>query len=386
MIAQVATISANNDEFLGSLIATAMEKAGKDGVVVCEESRTPESSLQLMEGVQFSSGYLAPEFVTDSERQECVLEDVAILLYEKPLRQILAFAPRLKELFQEGKSFLVIAEDVLDEALGVLRANAKPGDGRPPLRCCAVKSPAGLASLVDLAALTKGRVITDAQSIKIGDVQIGWLGHAKKVIVKSNLTTIVADEGENPALVQRLRELRTQVESAADQFERDRVQARLAQLSGGVAIIRIGANTVLEMNEKKDRLEDSLHATRCAEQEGVLPGGGLALARAASAVDSLKLDGDEKIGAGIVKKACFEPLKTIASNSGELGDLILQTCLKSKKQNWGWNARTGTYCDLVTAGVLDPVKVLRSALVNASTQASLMLITSTLVSNDKEKK
>jgi chaperonin GroEL len=385
MIAQVATISANNDQFLGDLIATAMDKAGKDGVVICEESRTPDSSLELMEGVQFASGYLAPEFITDSERQECVLEDVAILLYEKPLRHIVALAPRLKELFASGKSFLVVSEDVMDEALAFLRVNAKPPEGRPPLRCCAVKS-MGLHHLQDLAALTGGKVITDAQGIKVADIQLSYLGNAKKVIVKSQITTIIANEGENPALVQRIKELRSQVESAGDQFERDRLQARLAHLSGGVAIIRIGANTVLEMQEKKDRLEDSLHATRAAEQEGVLPGGGLALARAASAVDALKLDGDEAIGAQIVKKACLEPLKTIAKNSGENGDLILQTCLKSKKPNWGYNARSGAYGDLVALGVIDPLKVLRNALVNAATQSGLMLITSTLVSNDREKR
>lgn len=380
MLLYVATISANNDKFLGNLISTAMIKAGKDGVVVCEESRTPESSLEIMEGVQFASGYMAPEFVTNEERKECVLEDVYILLHEKPLRHLQPMMPVLKQIVEQGKSFLVIAEDVVDEAFSSLRINAKPPEGAIPRKFCSVKSPGGLEHLKDLAALTGAKVLTESLGIKLSDVQLSYLGHAKKIIIRQNNTTIISDEKENPALTQRIQELRTQVTSTTDNFERDRLQGRLARLSGGVAIIKIGANTLLEMQEKKDRLEDSLHATRCAELEGVVPGGGVALARASSNINII-LEGDESIGAKIVQKACLEPIKTIANNSGENGDLICRETLKQKNPNFGYNARSGEYGNLVSMGVLDPFKVIRTALQTSASVASLMLISEVLVSS-----
>jgi chaperonin GroEL len=387
MLRQVATISANNDEFLGGLIADAIEKAGTDGVVTVEVSRSPESSLDVVEGMQIGTGYLSPYFVNRPEKNECVLEDVYILLHEKKLATILAMRPLLKRLADEGKTLLVIAEDVIDEALGVLSISAKQG----PLRCAAVKTPGGVEALEDLAALTGGRVLTELLGVKLKDIDISFLGHAKKIIVKAQSTVIVADSAVNERLNQRKEELRTQITEAQDEGVRLRLQSRLARLAGGVAVIRVGGTTELEMNERKDRIEDAMHAARCAQKEGVVVGGGIALARCSSPENALPgLSGDEKIGAMIVGKACLAPVRTLAENAGKSAEYIEGKIMEwQPKDNptleWGWNARTDTFEDLTAAGVIDPVRVVRTALESAASVTALMLITHTLVANSREK-
>jgi len=395
MIRQVATISANNDEFLGGLIAKAMEKAGDDGVVTVEISRKPDSYLEIVDGLQFAGGFLSPYFVNEPERNECVLEDVAIFLYESKLASIRDMLPHIQEIAKQGKSLLVLAEDVTDEALAVLAVNCQKG----LLKACAVKHPGSLDHLQDIAAMTGAVVATELSGMKPKDITLQHLGHAKKVIVKSQSTTIIADPGKNEALARRLKELRTQVSSATDETQRLRLQGRLARLSGGVAVIKIGAATELEMNEKKDRLDDAIHATRCAKAEGVVVGGGIALLQCHMIPTPDWKDDDERAGAQIVSKACYAPLRTLAENGGESADYIVKQVLsgnphratsidmmhKDNSRHWGWNARTRTFEDLVAAGVLDPLRVVRVALESAASVAGLALITATLVANERMK-
>lgn len=379
-ITQVATISANNDEFLGGLIADAITKAGEDGVVTVEVSRSPNSSLEIVDGLQFGTGYLSPAFINRPERNECILEDVCVLLYEKKLATILAARPLLKQLVDDGKKLLVIAEDVTDEALAVLAISAEKG----PLGCVAVKTPGGVDHLQDIGALVKGTVITELSGIKLKDIGISHLGHAKKVIVKPTTTTIIADEGENQKLAQRLAELRTQVSEATDENSRLRLQGRLARLAGGVAVIKVGAATELEMLERKDRIEDAMHATRCAVKEGVLPGGGVALAHACPDIFNTVTDEDELAGISIIRKACLAPLRTLAENGGESPEYILKQVLRGPDSTYGWNARSDEYGDMFEMGVIDPLRVVRVALESAASVAGLMLITNCLVSNERK--
>lgn len=372
----VATVSANNDEFLGELISTAITKAGKDGVVTVEVSRSPESSLQIVDGMQIGNGMLIPQFVNRPERNECGLEDVAVLLYEKKLTSILAIKSLLKKLADDGRSLLVIAEDITDEALGVLAISAQQG----PLKCCAVRTPGGPEVLHDIAALTGARVVTELSGKTIKDVDESYFGRATKVVSKQTTTTIYSAGSDR--LTQRLSELRTQVEDAVDEGARLRLQARLARLAGGIAVIRVGGRTELEMSERKDRIEDALHATRCAEKEGVLPGGGVALLRCQQQIDG---DGDEAIGAKIVNTAMLAPLRTLAENSGESSEYTLRQVLSQENSNYGWNARTNSFGDMYEMGVIDPLRVVRSAVESAASVAGLALITHTLVANSRDK-
>lgn len=390
MLKQVATISANNDPFLGGLIADAIERAGADGVVTVEVSRRPESSLDVVDGLQFGTGFLAHEFVNRPEKNECVLEDVAIFLHEKKLATILPMRNLLAELAKAGKSLLVIAEDVTDEALGVLAISAKQG----PLHCCAVKSPGGLDHLQDIAALTDGKVLTGLQPVKLQDVTVGFLGHAKKVIVRQTSTTIIGDNVKGDALQSRLTELRSQVETATDDGQKMRLQGRLARLVGGIAVIKVGGMTELEMLERKDRIEDAMHATRCAQKEGVLAGGGVALLWAKSCLENLEdeIESDDEVtGVRIVGKACDAPLHTLAANAGESPEYIEKwitsgvSPIPDRPTEFGWNARTGKRGNMFEMGVIDPLRVVRVALESAASVAGLMLITATLCANERPK-
>jgi chaperonin GroEL len=377
MLRQVATISANNDPFLGGLIADAIQKAGPDGVVTVEISQKPESSLDMVDGLQIGTGFISPYFITNAERNECVLEDVAVFLHEKKLATILPMRGLLNKLKEANKSFLVIAEDVTDEALAVLSISATKG----PLRCVAVRTPGGVDHLHDIAALTGARVLTELLGVKLQDVGLDFMGTAKKVIVKPQTTTIIAEKSDR--LEKRLQELRTQVTEATDEGQRLRLQSRLARLAGGVVIIKVGAATELEMLVKRDAIEDALHATRGAEKLGVVPGGGIALAHAFDGI-TLKEEGDdEAIGVKIVHKACLAPLRTLAENCGESGDNIISRAIRAET-NMGWNARTGEYGDMIQMGILDPLKVVVSALESASSVAATMIITNCLVANERK--
>jgi chaperonin GroEL len=385
MIKQVATISANNDEFLGNLIATAIEKSGPDGVVTVEVSRSPETSLVIVDGMQIATGYISSDFVTNRERNECVLEDVAILLYEGKLATLKPLAPVLEELRSQNKSILIIAEDVVDEALAILAYNTQKG----LLKSCAARVPGGLEHLYDIAALTRARVVTETMSVKLKDIDVTYFGHAKRVILKAHNSTIIASDLNNSRLNERLQELRTQVTDAADERDRVRLQSRLARLAGGVAIIRLGAATELEMVTRKEAVEDAMHATRGAIAEGVLPGGGIALLACATVVTAGWSD-DERAGAVIVTKACGAPLKTLADNCGEPPDYILQKICGSsatfpQNSTWGWNTRTGEYGDMFEMGIVDPLRVVRIALESAASVAALMLITHCLVAEESTK-
>ena len=384
MVRQVATISANNDAGLGGLIADAMEKAGEDGVVSVEVSRSTESSLVVVDGMQIGTGFILPEFVNNRERNECVLEDVAVLLWEKKLATILPAKKLLEEIVKQGKSLLIIAEDVTDEALGVLGANAalRNTDGKQPYKFCAIRTPGGVDNLHDIGALTNGTVFTELKGVKLSDVAASMLGHASKVIIKPTGTTIIADITENPALTRRINELRTQVKESVDDGARLRLHSRLARLVGGVAVIRVGAATELEMMVRKDAIEDAMHATRGAISEGIVPGGGVALFRASRV---LECSDEESAGVKIVQKACEAPIRTLAENSGKSADYVLAQILDGDHANYGWNARTDFFCDMIGAGILDPVRVTRVALESAASVAATMLITNCLVANERPK-
>jgi chaperonin GroEL len=386
MIAQVGTISANNDETIGRIIAEAMKKVGKDGVITVEESKTLETQLDVVEGMQFDRGYLSPYFVTDPERMEAVLENPYILIHEKKISSMKDLLPLLENIAKSGKPLVIIAEDVEGEALATLVVNKLRGT----LHVAAVKAPGfgdrRKAMLQDIAILTGGKAITEDLGIKLENVQVSDLGQAKKVTIDKDNTTIVEGKGKTADIQGRVKEIRSQVEKTTSDYDREKLQERLAKLVGGVAIIKVGAATETEMKEKKARVEDAMHATRAAVEEGIVPGGGVALARSAAALDKLKLPGDEQIGVNIVKRAMQEPLRQIAENAGEEGAVVLGKVLDNKETNFGYNAFSNEYEDLVKAGVLDPTKVVRTALQNAGSIAALMLTTEALVSELPEEK
>jgi chaperonin GroEL len=384
MIAQVGTISANTDKQVGSIIAEAMKKVGKDGVITVEESRTMETTLEIVEGMQFDRGYLSPYFVTDPERMECVLEDVAILIHEKKISSMKDLLPLLEQIAKLGKPLLIVAEDVEGEALATLVVNKLRGT----LQCAAVKAPGfgdrRKAMLEDIAVLTGGKAITEDLGLKLENVKIEDLGHAKKVSLDKDNTTIVEGAGKNSEIEGRIKQLRTQVEEATSDYDREKLQERLAKLVGGVAVIKVGAATETELKEKKARVEDAMHATRAAVEEGIVPGGGVALLRCIPALDKLKLDGDEAIGVNIVKRALEEPTRQIALNAGHEGAVIVGRVRESKDENFGFNAENGEFGDMLKAGVIDPAKVTRLALQNAASIAGLMLTTEVLIADSQE--
>jgi chaperonin GroEL len=386
MIAQVGTVSANNDETIGKIIAEAMKKVGKDGVITVEESKTLETQLDVVEGMQFDRGYLSPYFVTDPERMEAVLENAYILIHEKKISSMKDLLPLLEQIAKGGKPLIIIAEDVEGEALATLVVNKLRGT----LQVAAVKAPGfgdrRKAMLQDIAILTGGKAITEDLGIKLENVQVQDLGQAKKVTIDKDNTTIVEGKGKHAEIEGRVKEIRGQIDKTTSDYDREKLQERLAKLVGGVAVIKVGAATETEMKEKKARVEDAMHATRAAVEEGIVPGGGVALARSAASLDKLKLESDEQIGVNIVKRAVTEPLRMIAENAGEEGAVVLGKVLESKDVNFGFNAFTGQYEDLVKAGVLDPTKVVRTALQNAGSIASLMLTTEALVAEIPEKK
>ena len=384
MIAQVGTISANTDKQVGSIIAEAMKKVGKDGVITVEESRTMETTLEVVEGMQFDRGYLSPYFVTDPERMECVLEDVHILIHEKKISSMTDLLPLLEQTAKIGKALLILSEDVEGEALATLVVNKLRGT----LKCAAVKAPGfgdrRKAMLEDIAILTGGKAITEDLGIKLENVKIEDLGHAKKITIDKDNTTIVEGAGKASEIEGRIKQLRAQVEESTSDYDKEKLQERLAKLVGGVAVIKVGAATETELKEKKARVEDAMHATRAAVEEGIVPGGGVALLRCIPALEKLKLHGDEAIGVNIVKRALEEPLRQIAHNAGHEGAVVVGRVRESKDENFGFNADSGEFGDLVKAGVIDPAKVTRLALQNAASIAALMLTTEALVAEIKE--
>jgi chaperonin GroEL len=380
MIAQVASISANSDATIGKIIAEAMTKVGKDGVITVEESKTMVTELETVEGMQFDRGYLSPYLVSDAERMECVLEDPYILIHEKKIGQMKDLLPLLEQIARAGKPLLVIAEDVEGEALAVLVVNKLRGT----LTACAVKAPGfgdrRKAMMEDISILTGGKAIMEEMGLKLEGITLEDLGRAKRVIVDKELTTIIDGAGKQIEIEGRIKQLRAQAEETTSDYDREKLQERLAKLVGGVAIIKVGAATETEMKEKKARVEDALHATRAAVEEGIVPGGGVALLRAAVALESLKLEGDEQFGVTIVHRACEEPLRQIVMNCGSEGAVVVDRIRAGKDPNYGFNAHTEQYEDLVKAGVIDPTKVTRTALQNAASIASLMLTTEAMIS------
>jgi chaperonin GroEL len=386
MIAQVGTISANNDETIGRIIAEAMKKVGKDGVITVEEAKTMETQLEVVEGMQFDRGYLSPYFVTDPERMEVVLENAYILIHEKKISSMKDLLPLLEQIAKSGRPLVIIAEDVEGEALATLVVNKLRGT----LQVAAVKAPGfgdrRKAMLQDIAILTGGKAITEDLGIKLENVQMTDLGQAKKITIDKDNTTIVEGKGKHSEIEGRVKEIRSQVDKTTSDYDREKLQERLAKLVGGVAVIKVGAATETEMKEKKARVEDAMHATRAAVEEGIVPGGGVALVRCIPAIEALKLEGDEKIGGNIVRRALEEPLRQIVGNAGEEGAIVLGRIRDSKEANFGYNAQSGQFEDLVKAGVLDPTKVARTALQNAGSIASLMLTTEALVADIPEDK
>ena len=383
MIAQVGTISANTDKQVGSIIAEAMKKVGKDGVITVEESKTMETTLEVVEGMQFDRGYLSPYFVTDPERMECVLEDVYILIHEKKISSMKALLPLLEQIAKMSKPLMIIAEDVEGEALATLVVNKLRGT----LQCAAVKAPGfgdrRKAMLEDIAILTGGKAITEDLGIKLENVKVEDLGRAKKITIDKDNTTIVAGAGKASEIEGRIKQLRVQIEETTSDYDKEKLQERLAKLVGGVAVIKVGAATETELKEKKARVEDAMHATRAAVEEGIVSGGGTALLRCLPALEKLKIHDDEAIGVNIVKRAVEEPLRQIAQNAGHEGALVVGRVRDSRDENFGFNAETGEFCDLVKAGIIDPAKVTRLALQNAASIVSLMLTTEVLIAEVK---
>ena len=385
-IAQVATIASNNDKTIGSLIAEAMEKVGKDGVITVEESKSAETVLDVVEGMQFDRGYLSPYFVTDAERMECVLEDALILIHEKKISVMKDMLPLLEQVARAGKPFLIIAEDVEGEALATLVVNKLRGT----LHCAAVKAPGfgdrRKAMLEDIAILTGGKAITEDLGIKLENIKLEDLGKAKKVVVDKDNSTIVEGAGKTAAIEGRIKQIRAQIEETTSDYDREKLQERLAKLAGGVAVIKVGAATETAMKEKKARVEDALNATRAAVEEGIVPGGGVALLRASTRIESLKLEGDEKVGAMIVRRALEEPIRQIVENAGLEGSVIVEKVKAEKVVTRGFDAESLEYVDMIEAGIIDPTKVERVALQNAASVASLLLTTEALVSDLPEDK
>jgi len=386
MIAQVGAISANNDESIGKTIAEAMDKVGKDGVITVEEAKGLETTMEIVEGMQFDRGYLSPYFITDADRMECVLEDPLILLHEKKISNLREFLPLLESVAKMGKPLVVIAEDVEGEALATLVVNKLKGT----FSCAAVKAPGfgdrRKAMLEDIAILTGGRVITEDIGVKLENVSSEWLGDARKVVINKDTTTVVEGHGEKENIQARIKQIRTQVEETTSDYDREKLQERLAKMVGGVALLKVGAATETELKEKKARVEDAMHATKAAVEEGIVPGGGVALLRCQKVLDDLKLDvhSDIEIGVRIVKRALEEPLRQIADNAGYEGSVVVEK-VKEKGRNMGFNALTEQYEDMVKSGVLDPTKVVRIALQNAGSIAGLLLTTEGLVSEIPEK-
>jgi chaperonin GroEL len=384
MIAQVGTISANTDKQVGSIIAEAMKKVGKDGVITVEESKTMETTLEVVEGMQFDRGYLSPYFVTDPERMECVLEDAVILIHEKKISSMKDMLPLLEQTAKMSKPLLIIAEDIEGEALATLVVNKLRGT----LQCAAVKAPGfgdrRKAMLDDIAVLTGGKAITEELGIKLENVKLEDLGRAKKITIDKDNTTIVAGAGKASEIEGRIKQLRTQIEETTSDYDKEKLQERLAKLVGGVAVIKVGAATETELKEKKARVEDAMHATRAAVEEGIVAGGGTALLRCLSALEKLKLHDDEATGVNIVKRALEEPLRQIAQNAGHEGAVVVGRVRESKDDNFGFNAESGEFGDMVKAGVIDPAKVTRLALQNAASIVSLMLTTEVLIADAKD--
>jgi len=385
MVAQVGTISANGDQAIGTIIAEAMDKVGKDGVITVEEAKTLETTLEVVEGMQFDRGYMSAYFVTDPERMEVVLENPAILIHEKKISGMKDLLPVLEQVVKLGRPLLIIAEDVEGEALATLVVNKLRGT----LKAAAVKAPGfgdrRKAMLEDLAILTGGRAITEDLGVTLEGVTLADLGSAKKITIDKDTTTIIEGAGSTSAIEGRVKQLRTQVEDTTSDYDREKLQERLAKLVGGVAVIKVGAATETEMKEKKARVEDAMHATKAAVEEGIVAGGGVALLRAAKALDGLALTGDELVGLKIVRRAIEEPMRHIAANAGAEGSIVVSK-VKDMKLDEGFNAATEVYEDLVKAGVIDPAKVVRNALQNASSIASLLLTTEALVSEIPEEK
>jgi chaperonin GroEL len=384
MIAQVGTISANTDKQVGSIIAEAMKKVGKDGVITVEESRTMETTLEVVEGMQFDRGYLSSYFVTDPARMECVLEDVRILIHEKKISSMKDLVPLLEKIAKMGKPLLIISEDVEGEALATLVVNKLRGT----LQCVAVKAPGfgdrRKAMLEDIAILTGGKAITEDLGIKLENVEVEDLGKAKKLTIDKDNTTIIEGAGKPSEIEGRIKQLRAQVEEETSDYDKEKLQERLAKLVGGVAVIKVGAATETELKEKKARVEDAMHATRAAVEEGIVSGGGVALLRCIPALDKLRVHEDEAAGVRIVRRALEEPMRQIAQNAGHEGAVVVSRVLEAKDDNFGFDAETGEFGDLIKAGVIDPAKVTRLALQNAASIAGLMLTTEALVADIRE--
>ncbi len=385
-IAQVATIAANNDKTIGDLIAEAMEKVGKDGVITVEESKSADTVLDVVEGMRFDRGYLSPYFVTDPERMESVLEDALILIHEKKISVMKDMLPLLEQVARAGRPLLIIAEDVEGEALATLVVNKLRGT----LHCSAVKAPGfgdrRKAMLEDIAILTGGKAITEDLGIKLENIKLDDLGKTKKVVVDKDNTTIVEGAGKQSAIEGRIKQIRAQIEETTSDYDREKLQERLAKLAGGVAVVKVGAATETAMKEKKARVEDSLNATRAAVEEGIVPGGGVALLRAARAIDGLKLEGDEKTGAQIVRRALEEPIRQIVENAGLEGSVVVEKVKAETVATRGFDAETMQPVDMMQAGIIDPTKVERVALQNASSIAALLLTTEALITDIPEEK
>ena len=384
-IAQVATLSANGDEEIGKMISEAMDKVGKEGTITVEEAKTLESSLDVVEGMQFDKGYLSPYFVTNPDAMECELEDPFILLFEKKISGLQDMLPLLQQVAKSGRPLMIIAEDVEGEALATLVVNKLRGT----FQVCAVKAPGfgdrRKAILEDIAILTGGKLISEDIGIKLENVTIDMLGRAKKVVVDKDNTTVVEGLGKSADIKARVEQLKRQIEETTSDYDREKLQERLAKLAGGVALIKVGAATEAAMKEKKDRVDDALHATRAAVEEGIVPGGGVAYLRAQKAIEALKLDGDEAVGASIIARAIEAPLRKLVNNAGQEAALVIANVKKATGTN-GYNVRTGEYADMLKAGIVDPAKVTRSALQNAASIAGLLLTTDCMVTDIPEKK
>jgi chaperonin GroEL len=386
-IAQVATIASNNDKTIGSLIAEAMEKVGKDGVITVEEAKGMETVLEVVEGMQFDRGYLSPYMVTDPARMEAVLEDCLILIHEKKLSVMKEMLPLLEQVAHSGKPLLIVAEEVEGEALATLVVNKLRGT----LACCAVKAPGfgdrRKAMLEDIATLTGGKAITEDLGMKLENLTLADLGKAKKVVVDKDNTTIIEGGGKTGAIEGRIKQIRAQIEETTSDYDKEKLQERLAKLAGGVAIVKVGAATETEMKERKARVEDALNATRAAVEEGIVPGGGVALLRASKGLDSLKLSGDEATGADIVRRALEEPIRQIIQNAGLEGSVVVEKVKAAKDVAYGFDAESNAYVDMMHAGIIDPTKVERVALQNAASIASLLLTTEAIITDmpDDEK-
>jgi chaperonin GroEL len=385
-ITQVATIASNNDKTIGNLIAEAMEKVGKDGVITVEESKSADTVLDVVEGMQFDRGYLSPYFVTDAERMEAVLEDALVLIHEKKISVMKDMLPLLEQVARAGKPFLVIAEEVEGEALATLVVNKLRGT----LHCVAVKAPGfgdrRKAMLEDIAILTGGKAITEDLGIKLENIKLEDLGRAKKIVIDKDNSTLVEGAGKAQGIEGRIKQIRAQIDETTSDYDREKLQERLAKLAGGVAVVKVGAATETAMKEKKARVEDALNATRAAVEEGIVPGGGVALLRASTAVDGLKLDGDERVGALIVKRALEEPIRQIVENAGLEGSVIIERVKAEKAPGRGYDAENMDYVDMLQAGIIDPAKVERVALQNAASVASLLLTTECIITDIPEDK